>query len=237
MKPDTRSMEEIWCDGYYEELRARKANSLIVVMAHASAQEIFDRHLPLWEKYHTRIIVASPIDAPVMTRHMQIGCSLASHSRELGLCRVKILFWYLAHRYKGFSRYFIFEYDSFFTGPKLPETNHGLTGNLNVSFDKEFTSLIYPVPPWVIDGFSLVKMQKAMEDSNGILYEEGFMDRYLAEICDYANVQMSDYSPAGFYSGTITPSDYPAITEAKNHGAFAWHGIKDKETLDFILQC
>jgi hypothetical protein len=212
----------------------------LTIIGHGAVRETFNRHIALWEslvvsKGHW--ITLSPEDDPLLLRYpiwtdARIG--KASHS---GLESLKRLRWLLKHLSlaKQVRYHLIFEYDSFLTsGPTV--SGNGLAGILFENKEpKRFSAEVYPNPPWLIDHASLVRMNDTASAYREVT-EEGHADRWLAAIAKLARVPIIPYQPPGFSRGTITEADYPELEAAIKRGTTAFHGVKDKQTLDLITR-
>lgn len=209
---------------------------LITILAHGKAQEVFDRHLPIWRKHGWPIQVYSPDNDPINKEHPDINyvnLGNAAHSGDIAIDRVRETIERLG-RLTQFSFHLVCEYDSFLL--KDPSLDNGLFGIVFRNYESllRFHAITYPNPPFWIsrDGMSALG---GVANVYSRLTEEGQTDRKFAACARYANIPVFDYHPIGFSRATITPEHFMDLREYIQRGAFAFHGIKSKETLDFIL--
>ena len=202
---------------------------LIVVMAHAAAQSTFNRHLRFWESHGQDIVVFSPQDAVVRTKHPVIAWGTASHHDAMANERFFRMLEIISRM--NYDRFCINEYDSLCFSPEIPYTEDGyLWANSWKNEDPSFSGEWYFHPPLIMCNRVLKRIVQACKDVP-FSSEKGFWDRYLGIVVQKYGIGFGTYNEQGFSRNTIEIQDLPAAMNARRNGAVLFHGIKDASTL------
>lgn len=206
-------------------------------MAHGREQATFDRHLPFWEAHKLPILVVSPEDDPVKTRHQMLLTARASHSGDEALGRLKCMIEALCRT--TFRYHLIFEYDSICLDPERVKFQPGLYGNLFKNLDgkeiSNFMAWIYPNPPWLVDINSLRKMRNVMNEYP--ISEHGFADRFLAALAVCAGVPILHHIPRGYSRAPLElGAHWKELKQAISKGGRMIHGIKTESVLNRVVE-
>ena len=201
--------------------------TLQMIMAHAEAQETFDRHLPIWESLGTEIRVICPEDSWVKCRHPVIGYGKKAHSGSDAMER----FFHMLRWLEGaetFDTFLIHEYDSF--SLEMPPFT-GFGANWFLSPQAGWISKKYAHPPLAITR----KVLSETIAQVGLIpfhAERGMWDRVIGLV-----VPKNETHPFinGYSRNTIEPHHYDELRKAVAEGAKHYHGVKHKEVLDMIL--
>lgn len=215
---------------------------LITVLAHSEASETVARHIPIWLSLEWPIQICVPIeDRDLMPQKYDcrnairvFGIGAKGQGGTMAIAnRVKSLFSDLA-KVEYASHHVILEYDSFFLKPPL--LRNGVSGVLFPNAEApKFTAHLYPNPPWIIDATSLREMSIWFNRFSDIC-ELGHMDRLIPAAADGCGIPLLPYEPYGYSRGTIDLDlDFVTLATSIENGAFAFHGVKDKTTMQFIL--
>ena len=196
---------------------------LAIVIAHGAASEAFHFCSQFWRLHDCPIEVICPENDPVKCTAKTHLCGQAQHAGKQALLRLRLLL-DLLHK-QEWSKCVVFEYDSFFTTPDVPD-GAGFWGSLTKNNDPlRFMAPVNPNPPWVFDRQSFFKMHQAAIDYPNVT-EHGYADRFLGALAYLARVPMFDYTPPGFTRAPLTENDLIALWAAKLSGTTAFHGIK-----------
>lgn len=217
---------------------------LLVVMAHAGAQETFTRHYPEWRKHpDTDILVfvpaadritLTPDDKPLP--HV-VGFGKAQHHGAEAIRRFRWLLQLMADQtqYHAFT---LHEYDSFSLDSNVgPFIGNALTGLVyrDDRPDSGFKGTTFIHPPLCMSRGCLQKIVWAMAAVPDEA-EHGFWDRWIGLVCERGYIPLHNLlkSGLGFSRNTIEDTDIPAAGEAVRNGARLLHGVKSKECYDAV---
>lgn len=209
---------------------------LTVIMAHADAQEIFDRHLPIWVKNlnGSDMAVFCPEGSKVKCPDCWVyDFGMKEHHGFGAITRFRDMLMHLI-MFEPADRFIIHEYDSIQLGP-FDWIPGYLMGCFNPKGqDEPFKGLGACTPPLAMDR---EVMEKIFAVNLSCDAEFGYWDRWLTLAAEMAGVPIHSFCQhgIGFTDSTLLPKHYPAIREARKNGAVMFHGVKDLETLNVIL--
>jgi hypothetical protein len=208
--------------------------TLLTVMAHAEAQDTFDRHRMYWERHGFQVVVMCPIDSVVRTNHPLITIGRKSHHDAEANRRFKALLADLSKT--SYDRFVIHEYDSLCFQDMHPQFNpDGVWSNLFTDDDPKWQGHHFLHPPLVMSREILTRVVETSRSvPDGV--EHGFWDRMLGFICERGSIPMHGYGERGFSKNTILPSDIPAAVAARKAGAIMFHGVKSIEVLKALTE-
>lgn len=209
-------------------------STLITIMAHAEAQDTFNRHLPYWHNHGCDILVMCPQDSVVKTLHTVVAIGTKSHHGSGANRRFRNLIRLLSKT--EYDRFVIFEYDALCFGSQIPEfDNDSLWSNLFTDESNSFEGHHFLHPPLMASKAVITAFSEALEalPDNA---ERNFWDRAAGLACERSNIPMRGYGARGFSKNTIEPHDIPAAVAARKAGASLFHGIKSLEVLR-LLTC
>lgn len=197
------------------------------ILAHGKKQEVFNRHMPYWERLDIPICVACPTDDPVETTHKRIFTGRSSLN---GVHAVERLRKILEHFVCGDDAFgLFFEYDSICLLENVVE-RRGLHGCIKVTQPEHMARFISPryvTSPWMLDRLSAHLMLEIAQAYP--IFEEGMDDRYLSALAHLAGVPILDFPEGSYSQNNITPKFYSHIGNAM------WiHGLKDKSATDIL---
>lgn len=204
----------------------------IIIHAHGGRQDIVDRHLPLWEAFGHEVIFVTPTNSKVETGHPQFSIGKTSHHGPLCFHRVMLVLQVAAR--SSHDQFILFEADSFGLDPHA-KILKGIRANIGVNHEPErFLAQRYINWPWTADRESVEKML-AVSDKYDI-YEEGYADRVYGALAHFAGIPILAHDPVGFGPNDILPEHWNYVSTLIHAGGVWFHGIKDKETLDFMTE-
>jgi hypothetical protein len=207
-------------------------NTLVVVMGWGGSQEIFERHLPLFEHHNCPILIWTPINAPYDTVHEQFSIAPSAHAYEHAYERCRSMILELARR--KCDRYLVLEYDSFSLEPVIPDCNE-FRGNLQDNREFRFRAPRYPTPPWLIQGEQMQRMAWLLRRMQNVL-AFGYMDRMWGELARLANIPLFNHNPVGFTRSTVEIRHAPDMIKWAEGGGTMIHGVKDPLILGLLLE-
>lgn len=227
--------------------------TLLVIMAHAEAQETYDRHLPLWKAHRCDTIVFCPADAPINTGLHMLTWGKRSHHDAEANRRFKRLIEFIAMM--SYDRYVIFEYDALCLTAEIPTfferskerylrpldgkdfSKPYLAANVfrDNGPDRKFKGSTFCHPPLILTRLGLKVLLphlNALPDDA----ELGFWDRMLGLACENAGIEPFDFMKAGlgYAQNTIKPHQWQDAYAAAANGAVFFHGVKCFGALDHI---
>lgn len=204
---------------------------LQIISAHAEAQEVFDRHVPIWKNNDSENMVYCPSNSVVKTDLPLLSWGDKGHHGEASLKRYLQLFRWMDNW--DYDLFAIQEYDSFCLSKELPMPTLGSIG-ANVFFnnnpESEFKGSKYLHYPLVIPK-SIIRLLVCTIRANDHMAEHGFFDRWLGYWCDRERQTICDWSQGGHGWSENTITDASKIPK---HTTLI-HGVKTKEVLDKIL--
>lgn len=211
-------------------------NVLTVVMAHGGAQEIFDRHLPLWEAHGWPIEVVCPEDDRVKTNHRMSAFGKSEHhGREQRFRILEAMKWVLQ---LGYDCSVWFDYDSFCIHPNAVKIRHIYDIQANVGENLEpwrFLAHWYPGAPMVLTHSTLCQLVFAALQSP-LVFEEGFADRLIGAWAQIGGIGVGTFDPPGFWKTDINEAEWPNLDRALAAGAIWIHGVKSEATFNHIME-
>jgi hypothetical protein len=211
---------------------------LVIVLAHAGAQDCFDRHLPFWRGHGSDILVFCPEDAPVKTSLQTVLIGRAQHAGPTAGERFRKI-WEAALNL-NYDRYLYFEGDALSLDSRVPafaQNETGFFGNEFSNNDPRFQGKRFHHPPYFCDRQSLwhyVKARREFPDG----FEEGFSDRQISLVCDRAGIPFHGWSAAGFSRNTIEPGGPTMMAQAAHaarEGSTMYHGVKHQAVLETLV--
>lgn len=215
--------------------------TLVCIMTHLQSQDLFDRHLGLWEAHCCPLVVFCPADAVVNPRgHHVWAYGTRSHHDAMANRRFKEMLNMLT--WTQFDSFWIFEGDALCLAPCLPfADNHLAVLGANCFYDdrpdKPFEGSLFTHPPLYLSraGLDAVlpHLNALPDEVNG-----GFWDRAYGLAIERAGITPFDFLKAGkgFARNTVELHDYKAAYEAAAAGAVMFHGIKSEQALRVIRQ-
>lgn len=211
-------------------------NRLTVIMAHAEAQHIFDRHLRYWESESTDLLVMCPQDSVVWTNHPVLAIGRKGHHGPESIVRFHQLLDFL--RQMRHDWFVIHEYDSLFLPTNdvrafpVP-TDVAIHSNLfNISEQVGFKGHHFLHPPLCFSRKTLERMVAGCYKTPDI--EAGFWDRHIGLVCEMWDIPMQGYERLGYSRNTIEPYHIPEAVAARQNGAVCFHGVKSDAVLRAI---
>lgn len=210
-----------------------ESSTLCIVLGFGKRQDVFDRHLPLWERHGFDMVIGCPSDDPLDARgHDRVFTGLSSYTGIEAVKRLRYVLSKYNNQWES-NHLLIFEYDSICLLDK-PQMSAGFHGIFQANQDPwHFVTPCYLNCPWIIDSLSATKMSMTAEEYPD-LTEQGQDDRYLSALAWFSGVPLIGHKEGGFARNTIQPGDYLAMTEAIKGGVKWIHGIKDGQTLEVI---
>lgn len=204
-----------------------------VVMAHAEAQQTFDRHLQYWQRNGSMRMVMCPADSIIRTDYPVLAIGRKSHHGAMANHRFKELLGHLLML--DFDRFIIHEYDSLCVDDVPALDSVRFWGNVWTNTEPHrFMSSHYFHPPLIIPKDSLARLVWSLIQIPDEA-ELGFWDRLIGLAVDRSNVAFGSYDRIGFSRNTIEPGDIPAAVAARKAGATMFHGVKTEEVLNAIV--
>lgn len=207
---------------------------LVVVMAHADAQHIFNRHWPYWAKFGCPILVMCPKDSIVDTTAPVLAIGKKSHHDAMANRRFRELLIHLETTMH--NEWLILESDAIcLCKDEIPLGFCGsITGNRFENTEPHrFKGSCYLHPPIAFSRDILERLiagMKFVSDED----EEGFYDRWLGLLCDRSKVPATGWGKEGFSRNTIEVGDISAAVAARKAGACMFHGVKSDAVLKAI---
>ena len=210
---------------------------LTTILAHKEAQDCVDRHLPHWKAQTDKLIIFTPEDSRIDTTERQISFGHACHH---GAHAIERLYWLLTWlEGTDFNEFIIHEYDSIsLARPSVfnDTVSDAYPSLQGIWFDTEYnyqwigSSFVHP--PLAMRRLGL---ESCVAQLGGLPFHcnRGMWDRVLGLAMSFVRCE---FSPPGYSHNTIAEEHYSSLAEAIKNGARHFHGVKSKETLDFILE-
>lgn len=209
-------------------------NPLIVILGHGAAQETFDRHLPLWEAHGYPMLINSPLDDPLSCRgRHEFLAGYSAHNGDLLYWRIYDLFDYL-YRRTDYDQFVLMEYDSFLLDPIIRPVK-GIQAVLCDNTEVRFKEPKYCIPPIQMDSESLYRLNMEAHKEEGPCCF-GFLDRIITHWAAKAKIRLEAWQPTGIAIAKIDVEHLKYVRDAIRGGVSALHGVKDRATLDLVLQ-
>ncbi len=203
---------------------------LQIISAHAEAQEVFDRHVPIWANNEAETLVYCPAESVVKTHLPVISFGAKGHHGDAVLYRYLWLMRFMARL--DYDTFVIQEYDSFCLNREIMTPPHyfGIGANVFKASNPQppFKGNSYLHYPLVIQCGIIKQVVHAMECSGST--EGGFFDRALGFCCQTMGLSVFDWGEYGWSENTIV--DGSVIPQR----AVMIHGVKTKEVYDAILE-
>lgn len=207
---------------------------LCVINGYGGMQETFDRHMPFWQSHGLPILVNTPANDPLTSKHPRIVFGYSSYCGPYTPPRWINLFNELVK--KPHSHFVIFEYDSLCLLKKIKPTNGWRGIACHNSDFRKFLSGRYAMAPWVVDKQSLFLMLSAFNRYPDCL-EHGSDDRFCAALAMIAGVPILNHTEGVFTDNTIMPSRFPELAHCIEHHDVRWiHGVKCQGCVDTIMK-
>jgi len=227
---------------------------LTTILAHKEAQDCVDRHLPYWKAQTDKLIIFTPDDSRIETTERQISFGHACHH---GAHAIERLYWLLTWlEGTDFNEFILHEYDSIsFARPSVFNWENANdvpivqgTWFLKVP-PKGWLSSSFVHPPLAMRDIGLHQLVAAF-GRFPFHAERGTWDRFIgliienparsSQYTELPSMMRFSHDDAGgslsFSHNTITVEHFPSLAESIKNGARHFHGVKSKETLDFILE-
>jgi len=210
-------------------------DTIHIIMAHGSAQETFQRHLPVWERNGLPITVVCPSDNPVQTNHALTKIGTRQHHGVAAIERfIKIID--LGVR-SGFPYILFDEYDSMaFELPFHLKTTPGLHGFVWTDGNPAngFVGKHFIHPPLFMDNDTASGIIEAAIKLASLGTEQGFWDRWIGMICEKGNIPFHTTEKHHFSRNTIEQGHIGLLSEALTNGATWFHGVKSEPVFNMI---
>lgn len=240
--------------------RKESMRSLVVVMVHKEAQEVYDRHLRFWEANSPDIVCFCPEDSIVNPHGHRIWAyGQRGHHNVWGNRRFKEcinMAWNTTYQ-----RVCVFEYDAICVQQNIPVffewdlrqvtdgLGVGLASRKDFSHpylaanvfrdnrpDRGFIGTTFTHPPLIFSrqGLDVIRpLLNALPDDA----ESFFWDRTLGLALENGGIEPFDLMKAGlgYAQNTIEVQHYASAHEAACKGAIFWHGVKSEGALEVIL--
>lgn len=218
--------------------------TLISIMAHAEAEDVFWRHFGFWhahKKQGADLLFWMPEDNAFKVPGEEL---MVSGKREHdGLESIKRFYTIFEHMAKleGYDQYALFEYDSFVLGdlPIVSDRTFVL-GNKFTENSSAWKSKQFMHPPIFI-GSAAIKPLVHQMGRTSFREESGMWDRWFGLVCDRAKITTQSLfatsifdSSLGFSRNTVEDDDLPDLRRAILHGATCIHGIKSEQALRIV---
>jgi hypothetical protein len=221
--------------------------TLVTIMAHKEAQEIFERHFPLWWDLGHELLVVYPKRSRVLIpmprgkqerQVMQLEVGEPAHSGIESIVRFRTILEQMHGM--GFDRYAFFEYDALCFGP-LPEMRGDVAGNLfrDDSPNRGFIGTCFVHPPLMFTHKGLemvVNMIRQMKLTD----EKSVWDRFLGLCLERIGIERNVHNflatGEGISRNTWEPAEYPELKKAVRSGVSMIHGLKSKEALAICME-
>lgn len=214
--------------------------TLITVMAHKEAQEIFDRHFQLWWDLGHDVLVVFPQGKRVAMPEIRgkhpntiqaLEIARPAHTGVESIIRFRTI---LEHMNGcGYDRYAFFEYDAICLGP-LPEKCGDIAGNVftDDSPNRGFIGTSFVHPPLVFTAGGLAKVVEEMRGM-GLADEKAVWDRWFGLCTERIGIPVYNFlkTGEGFADNTIHPPRFIDLRRAVLAGAKMLHGVKTPEAL------
>jgi hypothetical protein len=213
-------------------------------MAHKEAQEIFERHFPLWWDLGHELLVVYPKRSRVLIpmprgkqerQVMQLEVGEPAHSGIESIVRFRTILEQMHGM--GFDRYAFFEYDALCFGP-LPEMRGDVAGNLfrDDSPNRGFIGTCFVHPPLMFTHKGLemvVNMIRQMKLTD----EKSVWDRFLGLCVERIGIPIWNFMDhnQGTSMNTWNDDDLPRLHKEIMKGASMVHGVKSKRAFDVAV--
>jgi len=194
-------------------------------------QQITRRHLPLWKRFSSEVMVVSPVDSPCILPDAKLLVHEVSNKFGMPCLRRQLRGMKEALSFAA-DLYVFTEYDGFMI--KSPEWRSGLQANAFPDNSGNYASACFFHFPWIFDRETL---ERFVACATFEPFEKGFVDRWLAAQVDLMNVPVHDLqaSGEGFSRNTIEAQDEERLLQAVRAGAYAIHGVKSASLLKRVL--
>lgn len=204
----------------------------LLIHGHGRAQDVFDRHLPLWQRHGCPITVFSPDENPLNTSLQKVNHPYHGQGKDSSKLWELFLVWMIEQPEEEFV---IFEYDSFCLSKEI-QFKKGLSGVVldNLS-GNSFMNHRYCGHPLGLDKYSAAKMLLVLREYPDVI-EQGYIDRMYPALASLAGIPLLGWNPRGLCYNTILPEHIQQLKDSITSGGRMFHGIKTKEMLDVCLE-
>lgn len=208
------------------------------VFAHGGAIETAKRHYPIWKKNSDNISIISPVDNPCILD--DVNCLTNSKSQHHGYDSLKRQLFGLKSALSYDSDYYVFlEYDAIML--QRPQPRPIIQGNLfnehiflNRLAEPMSQGLCFLHFPWIFPSNVLKFFTESVEvKEDDYPVTDGWMAQKIMDLS--LNIHNTHYKE-GYSQNTIEPKHFNELLTAIQNGAYAFHGIKEQETLDIVMQ-
>lgn len=208
------------------------------VMAHGAAVRTLERHMPIFKaNLDGDYTLFSPTDDSV--NYPGMHCIHIGKKEHDGLSAMRRFRYILRHIADGpHERIALLEYDCLVFGgyPEIPAGH--IAGIFFPEENRSWKGHQFPHPPLFMDKEAAQKLAKGFE-TIPMNAEAGMWDRALGWVIDFTGVPWVNlHDPrygSAFSHNTIHPAHYEGAREMAKRAKY-WHGVKDSETLQVILQ-
>jgi hypothetical protein len=203
-----------------------------MIMAHAGAQHIVDRHMPIWlAEPDTDVVLTAPRDSMVQSQWPVVAIGYASHHSPLAIQRFREILRFMSRM--RYENYRLHEYDSLCIGPPTVAAYDSLYSNLFFADQPQFKGHSFTHPPLTMGAVTIQRLVEAF-DRVGDDVEKCFWDRAVGYLCEENNIPLKGYDARGFSRNTIEQGDIAAAVSAARAGAVMFHGVKSDAVLKAI---
>lgn len=213
--------------------------TLISILAHAEAQETFERHFPYWKAHEAEgadLLFRFPANSAfVVPGHQSIALGKKEHD---GLHSIANFYSIMDHMWNlGYDRVGFLEYDSFCLGPLPSMGEFDLIGNIFPDqISEKFQGGMFVHPPFFVTRAGLAQLVNFGMKGLPFIAEGGFWDRWLGLAIKRAGLTCKSLieSGEGYSQNTIPKESWPDLRKAILTGARCIHGVKDVETFKVV---
>jgi hypothetical protein len=218
--------------------------TLITIMAHREAQEIFTRHFPVWWDLGHDLMIACPAQQSVALpeirrhgRHIQtLEVGKAEHHGFQSIVRFRTILEIMNGQ--GYDRYAFFEYDALCLGHDLPEFKGDVAGNVfrDNSPDRGFEGTMFSHPPLVFTAAGLAKIVEVMTQLP-LSAEKSVWDRWFGLAVEKSGLAIHNFleHEQGFSANTIEKNQLDQLFRSIRGGVSMVHGVKSPECFQVCM--
>lgn len=210
--------------------------TLITIMAHAGAQDVFERHFPYWQEHvkeGAELLFIFPEGQAIRgIGHAYLEIGRAQHDGTQAILRFRSILEHISQL--TYDQFTFLEYDSFILGT-LPINHHEFCGNLFFDSNPEWAGRSFIHPPFMVDNHALRRIVTEIKRMP-LDIERGMWDRMLGLATERADILRKSWIQSGYgYSqNTIHEAHFPDLHRAILKGGHAIHGVKDEACLKVI---
>lgn len=214
---------------------------LVAIMSHSGANQIVQRHWPLYLRCGCDILGVGREDTecnwPAVGGQFLGAIRIGKESYATGDNHLTRMLALIEHflSFKELTHLVVIEYDGIFLAPipKLhADTFYGKVAGGN---SPGFRGSMYLHTPWCMDRLAagrILKYGRAMLKAG--LNEQGFLDRWFGLMIDLYDLQWRDTGDGTYTQNTIEPAHYEDFKRALQSGIWYAHGVKTPEALRLV---